>query len=1389
MSAQLPNLPNGVLPASANDGRESSMPIGAGIGAHKIRVPSNGERSPAFAVMMRNNSSGNPLSPAPSAAMGGMSNADASSPVTPKTDDQADVETPPREPSPPPEGEVEARAEWERAQMRRLAEQSKAKTAAVNAARKQTFRGQLKPLQLVAAEEAKQQARRNSTTMLSSMPKPSTDASAPTIRPATLVVSDVQGRLAADSLSKPEDAQRAASTPVAAVAEKSPTAGEVLSTNQLQRMSARDSKLTASAISMPSGVTEIGGAYPVFTSPTVGPARTGGKQYPGLMPQRSLVPPFELQNRPDGLPSALIGPDGVRRSPNDPDVCLECMMRDEDMIDVHVLGAGLWERESDKAFDDACRIEAEELRAPSEQASHTGSTTLEHSSQTQVSVNSEKGTAKTRLTKIRVKRVAKGDLLTAEALKLHTQMNPPASSHRWRTLQTFLAIQAKYIAMDQRARGIPTAQPPPPPKPSQHPEYDNTMIRTASGDSRRANTLSQLVSIDERSPLTPQEKIQKEKDIVLAREARRRNAELRMAAGSRASLSQGASPVVLEDGALTLDDELLKRPPSAQMLNHENSSGNHSIPRRNNGILPTSHPQYMRAGTSAQDLRSVPHAMLKTPPGELPPSPASALIPPTPPFRSSTPQGLSSRALRATSSQMSLMQSGSMVDMHIGTEDRKDHRISQAGFLPGTPLHATSPSAFNRAYYGFPGDGDASATDANDTRGNTASLNTTAMQDSTILSNDTGAIDGYQDTREMTAQSDKKQKKKGGGAIRGLFNKLSGKEATTNSNADESCARADADDDPAATRQRKNSLSADAAMRIDTLQPVPPAAGLLNRARRSTSSLLNMSRRASTDGSTMLNDRLGLPMLHSPGMASQASIDMGPFGSGPLPPPRTESRDPLPLDQSRARTVSSGNLFSKRKAPNVSELPVSSLDATTAVQSDGQQRYQRPGSTGPRLSLTPGTVSMPLSNEGDEQRFAAKGANARQSGYRKSNLSEMYYQPEDGGRVGSAMGSLPERQSMFVGNGFMQGPWQGHVQNEPQQMQNLASSDQANMSSPSSVNRPMRPPRNPHRGTPSQPASEHTASEVTSGSKAPSPLTNVRRLSEAGPGAYNNGQAMSGFNARQTSELPSFMQSSQTQGSRRPILYNNASTPMLNEGMQSFPNGGADSNEPSGRQSTHVRSGSFGDKLNGYEADDSFNSQRSRTLSTTNAPASRRSRLLRLPFGKNKRESTATLTATSVKNGHGGQDAGTASLKSRSSRGTFDDWANGNGGNNTSYGRPPSMVQQQQQQQYGGTMAGDNEYMSNRTSQYLDAEPESAGAATGLKPWLRNRRTSNTFEDRSGAAAGLPPRSQSALGMLDTNHKDADGAPRMPSSGPGKRGLLPRFRTASRNALRSVDED
>jgi hypothetical protein len=341
------------------------------------------------------------------------------------------VETPPREPSPPPEGEVEARAEWERAQAKQLAAGAKNASKNANAARKTTFRGSMKPLQMVSAAEAARDDR--------SAPMRASASYSPIASLGTLPLDSPQAEVL-DPMLQP-NGLRQNSAPVTDgplmgdAKAKARTSSGVLSTQQLQRQQARDQRRSVGAINMAMGATGdmAGGAngpYPSFPSPST--SATKVRQYPGTLPQRSLVAPFELQQRPDGLLSGLIGPDGVRRSPNDPEVCLECMMRDEDMIDVHVLGASLWERESDRDFREACKIEAEEdVRKEREREARNNPQAAESASGDNAPAPREAVPLPPRPTgaRVRVKRVAKGDPLTAERLKLHTQMVSHAPAH------------------------------------------------------------------------------------------------------------------------------------------------------------------------------------------------------------------------------------------------------------------------------------------------------------------------------------------------------------------------------------------------------------------------------------------------------------------------------------------------------------------------------------------------------------------------------------------------------------------------------------------------------------------------------------------------------------------------------------------------------------------------------------------------------------------------------------------------------------------------------------------------------------------------------------------------------------------------------------------------
>lgn len=160
------------------------------------------------------------------------------------------------------------------------------------------------------------------------------------------------------------------------------------------------------------------------------------------------------------------------------EVCLECMMRDRDMADVDVVGPGIWARESDADFEEAMLAEAamdeqdgregdHESSAHHAASSSMGEEVPEDSQSTRQTAknptveslgqasSSREGTHESLTfskSRPRRKRLGKGQPLTVSSLKAWTQMNPPAASHRWRTLQLYLREQRLYLELERKAK-------------------------------------------------------------------------------------------------------------------------------------------------------------------------------------------------------------------------------------------------------------------------------------------------------------------------------------------------------------------------------------------------------------------------------------------------------------------------------------------------------------------------------------------------------------------------------------------------------------------------------------------------------------------------------------------------------------------------------------------------------------------------------------------------------------------------------------------------------------------------------------------------------------------------------------------------------------------------
>ena len=385
-------------------------------------------------------------------------------------------------------------------------------------------------------------------------------------------------------------------------------------------------------------------------------------------------------------------------------------------------------------------------------------------------------------------------------------------------------------------------------------DYDNRVIR-GSIDARRqvlapaSSTVIEDVKLDEHA------RLEKERDIANARAARRKMAASSSATDSLKSPQTAPSPVTAPTtpapatrSTTPMMDEIGFVP------NLDGVSGHHSIPRRIAAPASASGMPTNRRTGSSQDLRSLPGALHTVSP--IAPDSPQSLAPPNGRF--------GNRGREASSSQvLSPSHSGSMIDMHLGFEDQQEHRMAQNGFVPGTPLRVDSPSAINRAFYGFPGDTEAEHVEPEEEE----------------------HIEGYSDPQAPDLAGAKKKKK----GLRGLFSRISstGRDPLKD---DSNSKRSISSGSP---KPRAPSLGADESM---DLAPPPGLSGLINRARRSTSSLRSLLEREGGAGrapspgpAQMFNNNTA--------MGSQLSFgDPGPFGamSSPLPPPRKESRGVAP---------------------------------------------------------------------------------------------------------------------------------------------------------------------------------------------------------------------------------------------------------------------------------------------------------------------------------------------------------------------------------------------------------------------------------------------------------------------------------------------------------------
>ncbi|KAM0752918.1 hypothetical protein T439DRAFT_323532 [Meredithblackwellia eburnea MCA 4105] len=169
-----------------------------------------------------------------------------------------------------------------------------------------------------------------------------------------------------------------------------------------------------------------------------------GKQHQVPQPHQPVLQPSPTVQAQQAILTAASPPTAILNPPPhlvpQPEICVECMMRDRDMIDVDVTGEGIWARDSDVDFDDVMRWEEE------------GSTSEEKAGGSREGLAGGSRDSHQRGNQGRGKRLGRGQPLTTASLKLWTSMNPPASAHRWRTLQTFIATQIHLLELERHAR-------------------------------------------------------------------------------------------------------------------------------------------------------------------------------------------------------------------------------------------------------------------------------------------------------------------------------------------------------------------------------------------------------------------------------------------------------------------------------------------------------------------------------------------------------------------------------------------------------------------------------------------------------------------------------------------------------------------------------------------------------------------------------------------------------------------------------------------------------------------------------------------------------------------------------------------------------------------------
>ncbi|GAA6053616.1 hypothetical protein JCM3770_001556 [Rhodotorula araucariae] len=404
-----------------------------------------------------------------------------------------------------------------------------------------------------------------------------------------------------------------------------------------------------------------------------------------------------------------------------PEVCVECMMRDRDMADVDVTGPGAWERESDAEWDEQCRWEAE-LPADGGGSAEMGSSESgmgggsraggrrRSTYEREGSYCGRSSSAHHALGGAR-RRFGRGQLLTSGNLKVWTTMNPPAAAHRWRTLQAFLATQAHFLELDRQAR-VREHEQAPSPVPS---------VREAAR-TRSSSLLSPAALAAEKAALEHEERaalraIKSRSRATLADETNRHSTaslfpppslagSVGPGAGSAAApphppfaASSASSMRSYSAGDQPWLGTTLRRlsSPSAGAGGAATSFLSTSPPKSPATSLASTRFAFPKFARSTTDLRSLPGGGAGAGAG------AGAKPRSVSPARTSGDGRRTSVWSRfrhgASASVLSFAPSGSMMDMHLGLSQDKHQMHGLDGATGGAPHYGTYHSGYGQPLY------------------------------------------------------------------------------------------------------------------------------------------------------------------------------------------------------------------------------------------------------------------------------------------------------------------------------------------------------------------------------------------------------------------------------------------------------------------------------------------------------------------------------------------------------------------------------------------------------------------------------------------------------------------------------------------------------------------